>query len=148
MYTERRRLVRSCIWLVTTTCSSSSSSGSGSSGCSSICDVHREKKAGTELYLAGNNYLVSDQRLSDDDVEVLCVALAAGNTYVNSLDLRYNNITDLGAKHVAQLLATVRHCVVVVCVVVTDVVIVVYKTVFRHSMQSHRGRGGGHSPPP
>jgi len=64
---------------------------------------HRERKSETSLYLAGNNYLVSKQRLSDDDVDVLCEALIA-NTYVTALDLRYNNLTDVGAKHIAQLL--------------------------------------------
>jgi len=56
------------------------------------------------LYLAGNNYLVSEQRLTDDDIEVLCEALD-GNTYVTALDLRYNNLTDVGAQHIAQLLS-------------------------------------------
>jgi len=60
------------------------------------------------LYLAGNNYLLSDQRLIDVDVEVLCTALVhCENTYVTALDLRYNNISDLGVKHIAQLLAMV-----------------------------------------
>jgi len=68
------------------------------------CHVeHRESKSETSLYLAGNNYLVSKQRLSDDDVDVLCEALTT-NTYVTALDLRYNNLTDVGAKHIAQLL--------------------------------------------
>ena len=65
---------------------------------------HREKKPETLLYLAGNNYLVSEQRLTDDDADVLCEALSA-NTYVTALDLRYNNLTDVGAKHLAELLS-------------------------------------------
>jgi len=71
-------------------------------------ELCREKKSQTLLYLAGNNYLVSEQRLIDDDVEVLCEVLSA-NTYVTALDLRYNNLTDVGAKHVAQLLSVGTH---------------------------------------
>jgi len=65
---------------------------------------HREQKVTTMLYLAGNNYLVSDQRLTDADVDVLCDALT-NNSYVTQLDLRYNCLTDVGAKRIAQLLA-------------------------------------------
>jgi len=62
------------------------------------------------LYLAGNNYLVSDQRLTDEDVDVLCVALS-GNSYITALDLRYNNLTDAGIEHIAQLLLVRAHTV-------------------------------------
>ena len=55
------------------------------------------------LYLAGNNKLVTEVRLNDDDVRLLCETLK-NNTYVTSLDLRYNNITDDGAQHVAKLI--------------------------------------------
>jgi len=74
------------------------------STCIVVYMEHREKKSETQLYLAGNNYLVSDQRLCDNDVEVLCEALSA-NTYVTALDLRYNDLTDVAAKHIAQLLS-------------------------------------------
>jgi len=59
------------------------------------------------LYLAGNNHLVCNQPLIDDDIEVLCEVLSV-NTYVTALDLRYNHLTDLGAQHIAQLLLSVR----------------------------------------
>ena len=55
------------------------------------------------LYLAGNDRLMSDQRLTDDDIALLCEALSA-NIYITSLDLRYNSLTDTGAEHIAQLL--------------------------------------------
>ena len=55
------------------------------------------------LYLAGNNKLVTDVRLGDADVRLLCETLK-NNTFVTSLDLRYNNITDEGAKHIAKLI--------------------------------------------
>jgi len=51
---------------------------------------------------------VSSDPITDDDVEVLCAALS-GNTYVTELDLRYNYISVVGAKHIAQLLL-VRLC--------------------------------------
>jgi len=56
------------------------------------------------LYLAGNNYLVTDQKLTDDDVNVLCACLS-DNTYVSALDVRYNNLSDAGVQHIAQLLS-------------------------------------------
>ena len=55
------------------------------------------------LYLAGNNKLVTDVRLGDADVRLLCETLK-NNTFVTSLDFRYNNITDEGAKHIAKLI--------------------------------------------
>lgn len=55
------------------------------------------------LYLAGNNKLLTDTRLGDKDVEVLCEALKS-NLYISTLDLRYNNITDKGAEHIGKLL--------------------------------------------
>ena len=55
------------------------------------------------LYLAGNNKLVTDTRLNDGDVDILYKTLR-NNTFVTSLDLRYNNITDEGAKKLAALI--------------------------------------------
>ncbi|XP_064599186.1 leucine-rich repeat-containing protein 34-like [Liolophura sinensis] len=62
-----------------------------------------ESSATMYLYLAGNNKLLTDIRLGDKDVEVLCEALMS-NLYISTLDLRYNNITDKGAEHIANLL--------------------------------------------
>ena len=64
------------------------------------------------LYLAGNNKLVTDVRLTDDDVCRLCESLK-NNTYVTSLDLRYNNITDEGAKHIATLIEVLSTDIIV-----------------------------------
>lgn len=55
------------------------------------------------LYLAGNNQLLTDKRLVDQDMLVLYKTLQ-NNLYVTSLDLRFNNITDEGAKHIAKLI--------------------------------------------
>ncbi len=55
------------------------------------------------LYLAGNNHLITDVRLTDVDVRHLCETLH-NNQHVTNLDLRFNRITDEGAKHVAKLL--------------------------------------------
>lgn len=55
------------------------------------------------LYLAGNNKLLTDTRMEDKDCEALYKTLQ-NNSYVTSLDLRYNNITDEGAKFLAKLL--------------------------------------------
>lgn len=54
------------------------------------------------LALPGNVHLKENkQKVTDADVEVV-VSLLKGNTYITSLDLRYNRITDSGAKLLAQ----------------------------------------------
>ena len=55
------------------------------------------------LYLAGNNKLLTDKRLDDQDCEAL-YKLLQNNVFVSSLDLRYNNITDKGCVYLAKLL--------------------------------------------
>lgn len=56
------------------------------------------------LALPGNVHLKENQqKLTDADVEVL-ESLLSGNTYITSLDLRYNRITDSGAKALAQVI--------------------------------------------
>ena len=62
-----------------------------------------EIKDKMHLYLAGNNKLLTDQRLVDQDCEAL-YRLLQNNVFITSLDLRYNNITDEGAKWIAKLL--------------------------------------------
>ncbi|KAL5013855.1 hypothetical protein ScPMuIL_008125, partial [Solemya velum] len=64
-----------------------------------------EDRENMYLYLAGNNKLLtnSDARLTDRDCEVL-YKLLCNNLFVTSLDLRYNNITDEGAKFIASLI--------------------------------------------
>ena len=59
--------------------------------------------------MAGNNRLVTDRRLTDADAEMLSECLRR-NEYVTGLDLRYNNITDEGARHIAQLIAVSDTC--------------------------------------
>ncbi|XP_046343701.2 leucine-rich repeat-containing protein 34-like isoform X1 [Haliotis rufescens] len=60
-------------------------------------------KENMHLYLAGNNKLLTDRRLADPDCLALYKTLE-NNLYVVSLDLRYNNITDEGAQHLAKLI--------------------------------------------
>lgn len=55
------------------------------------------------LYLAGNNKLITDTRL-DDSQALIIYKWLKNNLYVTSIDLRYNSITDEGAKHIAQLI--------------------------------------------
>ncbi|XP_060073757.1 leucine-rich repeat-containing protein 34-like [Ylistrum balloti] len=66
-------------------------------------DAVFEFKESMDLYLAGNNKLLTDKRLVDSDAEALYKTLC-NNTYVQGLDLRYNNLTNVGAKHIAKLL--------------------------------------------
>ena len=69
---------------------------------------YRNPQSTMRLYLAGNNKLVVDSdnilRLDDLDVVIIYKTLI-NNTFVVSLDLRYNHITDDGAKYLGLLLA-------------------------------------------
>ena len=56
-----------------------------------------------DMEMPGNNHLLTDKMLQDEDAYVLLKTLA-NNTYVTGLDFRYNQITDKGAEHIAELL--------------------------------------------
>ncbi|XP_030842798.1 leucine-rich repeat-containing protein 34 isoform X1 [Strongylocentrotus purpuratus] len=56
-----------------------------------------------DMEMPGNNHLLTDKMLQDEDAYVLLKVLA-NNTYVTGLDMRYNQITDKGAEHIAELL--------------------------------------------
>ncbi|XP_075573308.1 leucine-rich repeat-containing protein 34 [Pelecanus crispus] len=55
------------------------------------------------LKIAGNNHLVPVQRVTDDDLQVLASVLC-NTVFVTGLDLRFNVLTDAGAKHMATFL--------------------------------------------
>ena len=55
------------------------------------------------LDLAGNNKLMTNRRLGDSDIDVLC-AILSRSTALTALDLRYNNFTDKGAEAVGKLI--------------------------------------------
>jgi len=59
-----------------------------------------EPKPFMHLALPGNQHLKINQKLEDGDIALLSDILK-GNTYITSLDLRYNRITDSGAKLLA-----------------------------------------------
>ncbi|XP_071506837.1 leucine-rich repeat-containing protein 34-like [Diadema antillarum] len=56
-----------------------------------------------DLVLPGNNHLLTDKKLQDEDAMVLLKTLV-NNTFVTGLDMRYNQLTDQGAAHMAELL--------------------------------------------
>ncbi|XP_019474708.1 leucine-rich repeat-containing protein 34 isoform X1 [Meleagris gallopavo] len=58
---------------------------------------------GITLKIAGNNRLVPVQRVTDEDVQVLASVLCSA-VFVTGLDLRYNDLTDVGVRHVATFL--------------------------------------------
>ncbi|NWZ49799.1 LRC34 protein, partial [Haliaeetus albicilla] len=58
---------------------------------------------GITLKIAGNNRLVPVQRVTDDDLQVLASVLRS-TVLVTGLDLRYNVLTDAGAKNMATFL--------------------------------------------
>ena len=60
------------------------------------------------LYLAGNNHLLCEARLTDADCTLLARFLDK-NSFITSVDLRYNNITDEGAKILGNMLAVSRY---------------------------------------
>ena len=70
---------------------------------SNIVLDNRERGNQISVKLAGNNHLLTDTRLTDRDAEALYKTLR-NNVYVTSLDLRYNNLTDEGAQHIAKLI--------------------------------------------
>lgn len=53
--------------------------------------------------LAGNNKLMTQERLSDDDIDILC-SIISKSTVLASLDLRYNNFTDSAAASIAKFI--------------------------------------------
>ncbi|NXK48045.1 LRC34 protein, partial [Chauna torquata] len=64
-------------------------------------NIRRTK--GITLKIAGNSHLVPVQRVTDEDLQVLASVLNSA-VFVTGLDLRYNILTDVGAKHVATFL--------------------------------------------
>ncbi|XP_010005197.1 PREDICTED: leucine-rich repeat-containing protein 34 [Chaetura pelagica] len=63
------------------------------------------------LKIDGNNKLVPVQRVTDDDLQVLASVLCH-TAFVTGLDLRFNVLTDAGARHIATILqenSTLRH---------------------------------------
>ncbi|KAL8569742.1 hypothetical protein ACOMHN_007265 [Nucella lapillus] len=63
-----------------------------------------EFKSSMHLYLAGNNKLLCEKRMTDADCPLLAKFLNKCG-FVTSVDLRYNNITDEGAVILANMLA-------------------------------------------
>ncbi|NWH71298.1 LRC34 protein, partial [Piaya cayana] len=66
-------------------------------------DYKNEWTKGITLKIAGNNHLVPVQRVTDDDLQVL-TSILRNTVFVTGLDLRYNVLTDAGAKHMAAFL--------------------------------------------
>lgn len=67
-----------------------------------IYSFYSEPLESLHLSLPGNVHLKENkQKLTDDDVKVLVKALK-GNTFITSIDLRYNRIGDSGATALAQ----------------------------------------------
>ena len=56
-----------------------------------------------EFILPGNNHLLTDTRLNDHDALLLYKTLV-NNSYVTTLEMKYNEITDEGAQHIGKLI--------------------------------------------
>ncbi|XP_042737014.1 leucine-rich repeat-containing protein 34 isoform X6 [Lagopus leucura] len=73
---------------------------------------------GITLKIAGNNRLVPVQRVTDEDVQVLASVLRCA-VCVTGLDLRYNDLTDVGVRHVATFLQGTQ-CLIAIASVLTQ----------------------------
>lgn len=71
-------------------------------------DTTTEQHDTMRLYLAGNNKLITDYRITDADCVIIYKWLR-NNLYVVSMDLRYNNITDDGIVHISKLIQETAH---------------------------------------
>ncbi|XP_066858517.1 leucine-rich repeat-containing protein 34 isoform X7 [Anser cygnoides] len=73
---------------------------------------------GITLKIAGNNHLVPVQRVTDEDLQVLAFVLRS-SIFVTGLDLRYNVLTDVGAKHMATFLQGTQ-CLIAIATALTQ----------------------------
>lgn len=58
-----------------------------------------------ELVIQGNDKLNFNSRLTDESLIAMCSALAPYTSYLEDIDLRYNEIGDLGARALGDLLS-------------------------------------------
>ena len=56
-----------------------------------------EENDNLEVVIQGNNKLNFSNRLDDKQLIVLCAALDSYSIYVEDIDLRFNELTDVGA---------------------------------------------------
>ncbi|XP_040422994.1 leucine-rich repeat-containing protein 34 isoform X5 [Cygnus olor] len=73
---------------------------------------------GITLKIAGNNHLVPVQRVTDEDLQVLAFVLRS-SVFVTGLDLRYNVLTDVGAKHMTTFLQGTQ-CLIAIATALTQ----------------------------
>lgn len=57
-----------------------------------------------DLIMPGNDKLMFNERITDDHLIVICRTLERYAIYIEEIDLRYNKITDLGARMLADLI--------------------------------------------
>jgi len=58
-----------------------------------------------ELVIQGNDKLNFNSRLTDEGLIAMCSALAPYSSYLEDIDLRFNEIGDLGARALGDLLS-------------------------------------------
>jgi len=58
-----------------------------------------------ELVVQGNDKLNFNSRLNDQSLIALCAALEPYAVYIEDIDLRYNEISDVGAKAIGDLVS-------------------------------------------
>jgi Mg2+ and Co2+ transporter CorA len=58
-----------------------------------------------ELVIQGNDKLNFSNRLTDENLMALCACLEPYAMFIEDIDLRYNEITDTGARYLGELIS-------------------------------------------
>ena len=58
-----------------------------------------------EIIIQGNDKLNFSNRLTDEQMMALCSSLEPYAIYIEDIDLRYNEISDVGARYLAELIS-------------------------------------------
>lgn len=64
-----------------------------------------EENDALEIIIQGNDKLNFSNRVSDEALIVICQTLSTYAIYIEDIDLRYNEITDHGAKSLGDLIS-------------------------------------------
>ncbi len=67
-------------------------------------DTYDENEA-LEIIIQGNDKLNFSNRVTDEALMALCAALEPFAIFIEDIDLRYNEITDTGARYLGDLLS-------------------------------------------
>jgi hypothetical protein len=63
-----------------------------------------EENDAIEIIIPGNHKLNFNNRITNEQLIAICSALSKWSIYIEDIDLRYNEISDVGAKALGDLL--------------------------------------------